>query len=379
MPRPLPRGEIDAGEWLTIPTNQERDYQSWGLGAYAGYDGEDNLRLMRVCGQHQTIYNLAGPCGRLTGAVSGRFAHEAQGPQSYPAVGDAVLVDNIGDGPAVIHRVLPRKSAFIRRAAGTAMAAQIVAANIDTAFICMSLNRDFNLRRLERYAAAVWDSGAVPVVVLTKSDLCDGVDELQAQAHASAPGTDVIAVTALTDAAAALLPWLDKGKTVAFIGSSGVGKSTLINLLLGGEVLKTNGLRSDDRGRHTTTERQMIFLPQGAVVIDTPGMRELALASADLDSGFADIAALAQNCRFGDCTHAGEPGCAVLAAIATGSLDGDRLASYHKLQKELGYEGLNARQRENRKIQNMFGGKAAYKRAIKDAKSAKGAWNHDTE
>lgn len=226
---------------------------------------KETLLCCRITAQEKGLYRLCHDGVEQAAQVSGKFQYEALGPSDYPTVGDEVLADLNGGGQAVIHKVLPRKSLFLRKAAGTAREEQPVAANVDILFLCMALNNDFNLRRLERYLAAAWNSGATPVVVLTKADLCGNPSEKVAAVEEAAPGTDVLLTSAAQeDGIRPLLPYLTPGRTVAFVGSSGVGKSTLMNGLLGKEILATGGLRNDDRGRHTTTRRQMFFLPGGA-------------------------------------------------------------------------------------------------------------------
>ncbi|MEA4863300.1 MAG: ribosome small subunit-dependent GTPase A [Victivallaceae bacterium] len=349
------------------------DFHRWGF--TGGFAGEAALypgyHPGRVLSQFRNLYRVAGADGEFTAEISGRFRFEAERPSDFPAVGDFVLTDRSGDsgGNAVIHRVLARRSAFIRRAAGTGNDDQVVAANIDTVFICMSLNHNFNLRRLERYFAIGWDSGAVPVAVLTKADLCGEVERRLAEVNAVCPGADVLVTSAMhEDGLAAVRGYLSEGRTVAFIGSSGVGKSTLINRLTGENRQDTAGLSNEDRGRHTTTRRELIMLPSGGMVVDTPGMRELGLESADLSRTFADIDALALRCRFSDCTHNGEPGCAVLRAVGEGALAADRFESYLKLRKEAKYDGLNSRQIEALKIDAMFGGMSGLKTLRRQAK-----------
>ncbi len=331
-----------------------------------------DLRPARITEQHRELYRVVGEEGEGLAAVSGRFAYEARGETDYPAVGDWVLVDRIDpdEGNGVIHRVLPRRSAFERKAAGTARALQILAANIDVAFLCMSLNADFNLRRLERYLAVAWGGGATPVIVLTKADLCEDREARLAEVASVSGGAERILCSGLSEEGVReVRGFLAEGRTIAFLGSSGVGKSTLINRLMGREVLATGAIRpGDDRGRHTTTTRQLLLLPGGGVVIDTPGMRELQLDLGDLSRSFEDVEALAARCRYRDCTHEGEPGCAVRAALEAGSLSPGRLENYRKLRKELGYEGLSSREREREKIRNMFGGLGEMKQLMRHAK-----------
>lgn len=337
----------------------------------AMYEG---LYLARVSVQHKDLYRVITENGEIQAEISGKMGFMARDNSDYPVVGDWVMVDRVVDsgGNAIIHHILRRKSVFQRKAAGTSNQSQIVAANIDTVFICMSLNNNFNLRRLERYLSIAWDSMATPVVVLTKSDLCSDISAKLSEVYSVAIGVDVLVTTSMNDDGyTAVNKYTGKGKTVAFIGSSGVGKSTLINRILGEELLATKEIGEDDKGRHTTSHRQLIALPNGGVVIDTPGMRELQLESADLSKSFADIEELAQNCRFNDCTHQKEPGCAVREAIEKGILSAKRLSSYQKLQTEIKYQGLNSRQLEQEKINKMFGGMGGMKQARASLKEKK--------
>ncbi len=282
--------------------------------------------------------------------IRGRLRHAALGPEDLPAVGDwvALALAVTGDGPAVVHAVLPRDSTFRRQAAGGATVAQVVAANVDVVFLVAGLDGNFNLRRIERYVTAIWDSGAQPVVVLNKADVADAeaLPGLVAEVEAVAIGVPVVALSARAgEGLEALGPHLLPGRTIALVGSSGVGKSTLVNALLGEERLATGAVRDDDsRGRHTTTHRELVPLPGGAFLLDTPGMREFALwgegegggeAGGGLEATFADVDGLAAGCRFGDCAHEAEPGCAVRAALEDGTLDRARHASWVKLRREL--------------------------------------------
>jgi len=326
----------------------------------------DDLYPGRVITLSKSLYRVATEKADLFAEISGKLRFSIMETADLPAVGDFVMLDRLDDstGHAIIHHVLKRKSVFERKAAGEGTAAQVIAANIDTVFICMSLNNDYNLRRLERYLAIAWASGALPAVVLTKTDLCPDPAEKASEVSAIAGGAPVLLTNSMSDDGYhSLLKYITAGSTVAFIGSSGVGKSTLINRLLNKEVIATRDLRSDDKGRHTTTRRELFLIPAGGVVIDTPGMRELGLDSADLSKTFNDLEQLISKCRFNDCTHTNEPGCAVQEAIAAGELDPKRLESYRKLEKEVRYDDLNAKQIEREKINEMFSGFGGMKNA----------------
>lgn len=294
----------------------------------------------RVIVQQRALYALATPMGEMAAQLSGRFTHEAQ-PGDYPVAGDWVAAAvRAAQGSATIHALLPRRSAFMRKAVGgggTAM--QVVAANVDVALLVASLNADLSPRRLERYLATAWESGATPVVVLTKADLCPDPAAHRARVEAVALGVPVHAVSSVTgEGLEALAASIAPGQTAALLGSSGVGKSSLVNALAGTELMVTRAIREEDaRGRHTTTHRQLVLLANGRLLLDTPGMRELGLWEADagVAQAFADVEALAASCRFRDCAHETEPGCAVRAGLAEGRLDEARWRSYAKLQREL--------------------------------------------
>jgi ribosome biogenesis GTPase len=310
----------------------------------------DGLRPARVALEHKHAYDVVGADGEFSAVCTGRLLHDTVARADLPAVGDWVAIkprlQHIprlpGDRPvADIHAVLPRQTKFSRRASGEAIE-QIVAANVDTVFLVTALDQNFNLRRIERYLAVAWESGAQPVVILNKADLHADPAGARAEVESVALGAPVASVSAaLGEGLDALGSWLQPGCTVAFLGSSGVGKSTLINRLLGEEHQATGAISAAvSKGRHTTTHRELIVTPAGAVVIDTPGMRELQLwdiAADALDSTFADVVALAAQCRFRDCAHRGEPGCAIQQALDDGSLESGRWQSYQKLLREQAY------------------------------------------
>lgn len=294
----------------------------------------------RIVAAHTALlFRVAHGDGEVLAEVSGRLRHAAGGSQEMPAIGDWVALRLRTGGGAAIQTLLPRRTAFVRRAAGARSVAQVLAANVDTVFLVMGLDADFNTRRLERALVLAWESGAAPVVLLNKADLAPDLAAQRADAERVAPGVPVLAIAAKPgEGLPALGPWLQAGRTVALLGSSGVGKSTIVNRLLGREKQKTNEIReADGRGRHTTTHRELVALPGGALLIDTPGLREIQLWSegTGLQVAFDDVKELAAACRFGDCSHTAEPACAVRAAVADGRLAASRLDSYLKLQAEL--------------------------------------------
>lgn len=329
-----------------------------------------NTKLGRVVSQQRNLYRVVTAEGERAAQLSGKLCHAIVTLTEFPTVGDWVLLTDLTSDQAQIQRVLTRHSVLARGSVHHESQGQLIAANLDTIFICTSLNKEFNVRRLERYLTLAWESRATPVIVLTKMDLCrDLATKMAALQPVSAGVETVICSVQDADSLVPLSQYTTPGRTVAFIGSSGVGKSTLINALLGRPVIVTQTIREDDaKGRHTTTARQLFQLPNGGLVIDTPGMRELQLYAGDLDQTFEDVAQLAIQCRFNDCSHQTEPGCAVLAAVSRGELDPQRVASYQKLQREMSYQGLNARQLEQAKIQRMFGGKRAMQQVVRHAK-----------
>lgn len=324
---------------------------------------EQALEPFRVVRENKGNYIMLGRAGQLLAEVSGAFMHRSLSRAEFPAVGDWVAAAaRHGEGRGTIHALLPRKSGFSRlavldgtkRRTGGKTDEQVLAANVDTVFLVSGLDGDFNVSRIERYLAIAWNSGATPVVILNKADLADDLDSHTARVEEIAFGVPVLAVSALANSGLdAFGEYLQPGLTVAFLGSSGVGKSTLINRLLGSEQLATQAVREyDSRGRHTTTHRELIVLPTGGIVIDTPGMREIQAWDDEdgLSRTFEDIESLAEGCRFADCRHVNEPGCAVQQALADGSLDAKRYRGYVKMQKELAHLQRRRNVKEQRQL-----------------------------
>jgi len=315
------------------------DELGWDAGWASAFEQlhEDSLIAARVAAQHRGAYVVWTADGELRARAAGRLYYEHEIGEPIPAVGDWVGVRG-----ETVTSILPRRSAFIRKRAGLGSDEQVLAANVDTAFLLAGLDDDFSLRRLERYITTAWESGAEPVVVLTKADLCDDVADAMLQVESVAIGVPAYPISNVTgvgvdELGRHLLP----GHTAVLLGSSGVGKSTLLNRLAGDELMRTAAIAADGTGRHTTTHRELVQLPEGALVIDTPGLRELQFWDGDVSAAFDDVEALAAECRFRDCAHAREPGCAVLAAVDNGTLALDRLRSWRKFQREL--ESIAAR------------------------------------
>lgn len=311
-----------------------------GFAAAASESLERGFEAGRVAVEHRGAYTVFTANGSVEAGLPGKMRHGATGRGELPAVGDWVMLERTeGGGRAVVRAVLPRRSHFSRKVAGDTTEEQVLTANIDTVFLVTALNQDKNLRRIERYLALAWASGAMPVIVLTKADLCENVLEAIAEISAVAPGVPVHAVSIVTDEGFdELAGYFKDNRTVSLLGSSGVGKSTIVNRLSGAEM-KVQAIREDGKGRHTTSHREMILLPGGGIIVDTPGMRELQMweANEGLDTAFNDVTAFAAECRFNDCSHDSEPGCEVKAAIERGDLSEERLESFRKLERELAF------------------------------------------
>ncbi|QHT68018.1 ribosome small subunit-dependent GTPase A [Rhodocytophaga rosea] len=311
---------------------------------------QQGFAVGRIATENKNQYTIFSESGILQGEVSGKLLFTANSPADFPKTGDWIVMSVFEqEQKAIIHEVLPRISTFSRKVTGKKVEEQIIAANINLLFIVQSLDANFNLRRLERYLVMAHESGAKPVIVLNKVDLCKNLTEKLTQVKQISQDTPVVALSGLKETGLEQLePFMQPGVTIAFTGSSGVGKSTIINKLLGSAIQETSEVREvDAKGRHTTTRRELIVLPNGTILIDTPGMRELQLwnASEGLDDTFADIADLSSNCRFSDCTHTVEKGCAVIEAINQEELPMERYNSFMKLQKELAYLAVQQDQR----------------------------------
>lgn len=340
-------------------TLQQLGYGSEFEAAFAKYMAYGNVpgRVMR---EEREMYLVMTQYGELQAQVAGRLRHAALGRADFPTVGDFVaLVCRPAEGSATIHGVLPRKSCISRKIAGAQTDEQLLAANVDTVFLVSGLDGDYNPRRIERYVAAAWESGARPVIILNKADLCDDPESRVAEVESVAPGVAVHAVSAVDGLGMdALRAYLLPGQTIVFLGSSGVGKSTLTNALAGEDVQDTGPLRrGDGHGRHTTTARQLIPIAGGALLIDTPGLRAITLwgEEGDLSDTFDDIEQVIARCRFSDCQHRAEPGCAVREALSQGTLDPGRLENYRKLQRELRH--LEGRQSQRARLEERARGK----------------------
>jgi ribosome biogenesis GTPase / thiamine phosphate phosphatase len=305
----------------------------WDDGFAAAFEPYDNCIPARVSAQHRGAYDVLTEHGEVRVQLTGRLRHEADSGADLPAVGDWVALRD-----ETIQAVLPRRSAFARKVAWSQTEAQVLAANLDTIFVVSGLDGDLNLRRLERYLTLAWESGATPALVFTKADLCADRAGAMLAVEQVALGVPAHVISNVTgEGLDELAPYLGPAKTVALLGSSGVGKSSLANRLLGEELQATKAIAEDGRGRHTTSSRHLFRLPGGALLVDTPGLREVQLWEADegIQDAFADVDELAAACRFNDCAHLREPGCAVQAAIEEGTLPRERLESYRALQREL--------------------------------------------
>ena len=314
---------------------------------FKGNNVDENQVVARIIAVHKDRYEIVSDYGFGTAVIKrGRYYDN---PNSiYPTIGDFVLIEWNESGDSMIYETLKRESSFSRTAASSDknkelhnQHEQLIAANFDYVFIMQSLNNNFNLNRIERYLSLAWESGGIPVIILTKSDLVSNVQEYIDEVQSVAFGVDVYAISCINkNGLEDIKKYFDKGNTICFLGSSGVGKSTLVNTLYGKEVMKTSKIREEDgRGRHTTTSRNLIMLPNGAMIIDTPGMRELGMwdAKEGISKTFSDIEELISMCKYSDCTHKNEPGCRVLEAIEKGDLDEERFLEYLKLQKESEY------------------------------------------
>jgi len=325
-----------------------------------GFNEEAPGLIGRISMQTKGIYRTVTEQGTYLVSLTGKYKYEAMDLAAFPAVGDFVKIEPFtGEMRGVITELLPRKQAFIRQAAGTETKPQVISANVDYAFLAMSCNDNYNINRMERYLIAAWDSGAMPIILLTKADLVSDLDKKIMIAELSGIAFDVpiyFMDMHIDDHVDELRALLQHHKTATILGSSGIGKSTLINKLMGQDVMVTQSIReSDSKGKHTTTHRELLLLPDGGIIIDTPGMREFQLWSTGTNTGlsaeFEDVEALIALCRFNDCSHSNEPGCAIKTALEDGSLSHDRHERYQKYQRELAFQerrGNEALERQER-------------------------------
>ncbi len=333
-----------------------------------------DFELGRVIAQYKGIYKIALESGEKLAELSGKLRYEIDDSLKLPLVGDYVMVSK-NEGNVIINKILSRKSIFFRSSNEKKDNKQGIVTNVDTIFICMSLNENYNLNRLERYLSIAWDSGATPVIVLTKSDLCEDIQEKIQEVELVSAFSDIILTSNKENNQEKFKKYLIKNQTVAFIGSSGVGKTTLINELIEEKILSTQEIGKGDKGRHTTTNREMVISLYGGVIIDTPGMREIGVKDINLERYYDDIEELEKKCRFSDCTHTNEPGCEVRKAIELGILDERRVENYFKIKRENSYDGLSGKELEKRKLDYMFkdvGGMKKARNFIKDKQKRRG-------
>ncbi|MBN2260599.1 MAG: ribosome small subunit-dependent GTPase A [Clostridiales bacterium] len=334
---------------------KEHVLKDWGL--YHPSHMIENEKIGRVLEEEKGHYKIVADDGFYWGVVTEKFRKSTDSRSDFPSVGDWIVLEEAMNGDKVlIKKVLPRYSKFSRKIAGNVIDEQIIATNIDKIFIVMSLNEDFNIKRLERYLTLAWESSAIPCIILTKSDLCNDLEARIIQIEEIALGLELYVLSIFDEKS--ILNFkanaLKKGKTVAFVGSSGVGKSTIVNYILGNEIVKTAEIRNDSKGKHTTTSRNLYLSDEGVIVIDTPGMRELQLLDNEegLIQTFEDVEEIAKSCKFSDCTHTNEPSCAVMNAIDSGILKEERLKNYFKMKKEI--EFYKKKNKKKTKKQNKM-------------------------
>lgn len=349
-------------EFKTVKTCKEKDFtvSNWLSKEQKEYFNDKfiNYEIGRVSSQHRELYKIITESGEVHGSICGSLRYGLKGKSEYPATGDWVVFRALDEERVIIKGILPRKSVLSRKVAGNKMEEQILASNIDKIFITMSLNKDFNIRRIERYINIAWDSCAIPVVILTKSDICEDLQSKLNMLQEVTLGIRIIVVSSLTgDGVDEVRKAINPNESVVFIGSSGVGKSTLINKLMGSSTQLTSEIGDNDKGRHTTTHRELLVLSNGGVIIDTPGMREIQLSTGDIENTFRDIEELAKECYFSDCNHKTEPRCAIKDAIESGTLSVERLRSYEKLKRELFYAEKRRISKEKSKLKKAIGGK----------------------